>query len=91
MRSTEQMKFTLPLVMADRVKALVANGTYASESEVIREGLLVLQERESAVDSWLGTDVAAAYDRHKTDPTQARPLHEAWQSLESEMDVIDRE
>lgn len=88
---TKQMNITLPLDVADRVKALVANGDYASEIEVIREGLLVLQERENAVEQWLGTDVATAYDQHKTDPTQARPLDEAWQSLEAEMDAIDRE
>ena len=39
MRTTQQFSVTLPNEMADQVRAKVARGDYASESEVIREGL----------------------------------------------------
>lgn len=91
MRSTQQMSITLPMEMAKRVKQRVADGDYASESEVIREGLRALQERENAVEHWLRTEVAATYDAHKADPTKAKPLDEVWKRLEAHMDEIDRE
>lgn len=91
MRSTQQLSITLPVEMANLVKQRVANGDYVSESEVIREGLRALQERENAVEHWLRTEVAATYDAHKTDPTKALPIDEAWKRLEARMDEIDRE
>ncbi|MBY5437651.1 type II toxin-antitoxin system ParD family antitoxin [Rhizobium leguminosarum] len=91
MRSTQQMSITLPVEMAKRIKQRVSNGDYASESEVIREGLRALQERENAVEHWLRTEVAATYDAHKADPTKAKPLDEVWRRLEARMDEIDRE
>lgn len=63
MRTTRQMSVTLPLEMADMVRARVASGDYASESEVIREGLRALAAREQAVESWLRDQVLTAHDR----------------------------
>jgi hypothetical protein len=39
MRTTQQLSITLPNEMADLVRAKVATGEYATEREVIREGL----------------------------------------------------
>ncbi|KAA0689403.1 type II toxin-antitoxin system ParD family antitoxin [Neorhizobium sp. P12A] len=91
MRSTQQLSITLPLEMANLVKQRVSNGDYVSESEVIREGLRALQERESAVEHWLRTNVADTYDAYRADPTKARPIDEAWKQLEAGMDDIDQE
>jgi putative addiction module CopG family antidote len=91
MRSTQQMSITLPLEMANMVKARVASGDYVSESEVIREGLRALLERENAVEHWLRTEVAPTYDAYKADPTRAKPLDDAWKDLVALMDDIDRE
>lgn len=85
------MSITLPVEMAKRVKQRVSNGDYASESEVIREGLRALQERENAVEHWLQTEVAATYDAYKADPTKAKPLDVVWKRLEARMEEIDRE
>jgi antitoxin ParD1/3/4 len=40
MRSTQQLSITLPNEMGAAVKSKVATGEYATESEVIRDGLL---------------------------------------------------
>lgn len=48
MRTTQQFSITLPKEMAGLVKAMVANGTYATESEVIRDGLRALLARANA-------------------------------------------
>lgn len=71
MRSTQQFSITLPNEMADAVRAKVASGEYATESEVIREGLRALLARDRAIEDWLRNDVAAAYDALKADPSRA--------------------
>ena len=71
MRSTQQFSITLPNEMAEAVRAKVASGEYATESEVIRDGLRVLLARDRAVEDWLRKDVAAAYDKQKADPSRA--------------------
>jgi antitoxin ParD1/3/4 len=71
MRSTQQLSITLPTEMADLVRAKVAAGEYASESEVIRDGLRTLLARDRAVEEWLRGSVAPAYDALKADPSRA--------------------
>lgn len=71
MRSTQQFSITLPNEMADAVRAKVAAGEYATESEVIRDGLRVLMARDRAVEDWLRGEVVAAYDALKAEPARA--------------------
>lgn len=71
MRTTQQMSITLPKEMADAVKSKVRAGEYASESEVIRDGLRALMARDRAVESWLRNQVGPAYDALKADPSRA--------------------
>ena len=49
----------------------VAAGEYATESEVIRDGLRVLLARDRAVEDWLCREVGAAYDALKAEPARA--------------------
>ena len=76
MRSTRQLSVTLPNEMADEVRAKVASGEYASESEVIRDGLRALRARERAVDNWLRNEALPAYDAYKADPSRGVSLEE---------------
>lgn len=71
MRSTQQLSITLPNEMADAVRAKVASGEYATESEVIRDGLRVLLARDRAIERWLRDEVGAAYDALKAAPSRA--------------------
>lgn len=72
MRSTKQMSITLPHEMAQLVKDKVAKGEYASESEVIRDGLRALLARDRAVEEWLRQQVAPVYDTIKEDQSRGR-------------------
>ena len=72
MRSTQQFSVTLPNEMAAQLRAKVASGEYASESEVIRDGLRALQAREKATEAWLRGEVVPAFDALKADPSRAR-------------------
>lgn len=91
MRTTQQMSITLPMEMARLVKEKVASGTYATESEVIREGLRALQEREAAVERWLRKDVAPTYDAYKANPTRAQTLKAVTTELDAFMDAAEQE
>lgn len=84
MRSTRQLSVTLPVEMAAQVKARVASGEYASESEVIRDGLRALQARGRAVENWLRTDIAPVYDAMQTDPARARSIDNVKASISAE-------
>ncbi|WP_420961400.1 ribbon-helix-helix domain-containing protein [Brucella sp. IR073] len=89
MRSTQQLKITLPDDMAQMVKDKVSSGEYASESEVILDGLYALQEQESphegdpAFEHWLRTEGVAAYDEMKADPSRGVTAEEVLASLEA--------
>lgn len=74
MRTTQQFSITLPLEMAEAVKAKVAAGEYASESEVIRDGLRVLLARDRIMETWLREQVAPAFDAINADPSRAVSL-----------------
>jgi antitoxin ParD1/3/4 len=72
MRTTRQLSITLPNDMADALRERVRSGEYASESEVIRDGLRALFARDQAVEAWLRDEVANAHDSVVTDPSRAR-------------------
>jgi len=84
MRTTKQLSITLPKEMADAVKAKVATGEYATESEVIRDGLRVLMARDRVVESWLLEQVVPAYDALKADPSRAVTVNQIRARLEAE-------
>jgi len=85
MRTTQQLSITLPNDMASMVKAKVSTGDYASESEVIRDGLRALIARDRAVESWLQNKVGPAYDALKADPSLAITASEVRLRLGSEL------
>jgi len=80
-RTTQQFSVTLTNEMAEMVRAKVNTGEYASESEVIRDGLRALQAHERALDSWLRDQVAPVYDAMKADPSRAVPVEKVRASL----------
>lgn len=57
--------------MAEAVKNKVQVGEYATESEVIRDGLRALLARDRAVESWLHQQVGPAYDALKADDSRS--------------------
>ncbi len=73
MRNTHPISITLPHDMAAMVKAKVASVEYATESEVIRDGLRALQARDAAMESWLRDEVAKSYDEYAADPSIGIP------------------
>lgn len=81
MSSPEKRTFSLPIEQASYIDALVASGTYASGSEVVRAGLRSLQERDAAVERWLTEEVAAVYDAMKENPSRAIPAAQVFATI----------
>ena len=81
MRNTQAISVTLPHEMAAMVKAKVASGEYATESEVIRDGLRTLQARDAALENWLRGEVAKSYDEFAADPSSGIPAGEVMERL----------
>lgn len=86
MRTTQSLSITLPLEMAQIVKAKVSSGEYATESEVIRDGLRSLIARDAALEKWLREDVVPTYDAVMADPNLTVSGDEAWKRLSAMME-----
>lgn len=81
LRSTRQLSITLPHEMADMIRDKISSGSYATESEVVRDGLRALQARDRAVEDWLRRVVAPAADAMKADPSRGRSMAKVRSSL----------
>ena len=87
MAATEKRTFTLPTEQSAFIDQLVMSGTYATASEVIREGLRALQERNAAVERWLREEVALTYDRWKADPSGGMTVEEMAERMRKRHEV----
>jgi antitoxin ParD1/3/4 len=78
MRITEQFSITLPHDMAKVVRKKIKSGAYASVSEVVREGVRTLVDRDAALEKWLRTEAVASYDYMKAHPEAGIPMEKAF-------------
>jgi antitoxin ParD1/3/4 len=70
MEATRRIEIELPEEMAEAVRARVASGEFASESEVVATGLALLDDRDAGeddpeLDAWLRGEVVPAYEEWK--------------------------
>jgi antitoxin ParD1/3/4 len=73
LRTTHQFSITLPVEMAEVVEAKIKSGAYASVSEVMREGVRALLERDAAIERWLREEVIAGHEEYVADPSKGVP------------------
>ena len=73
MRTTQQFSITLPHEMAEAVERKIKSGAYASVSEVMRDGVRALLERDAAVDRWLREEVVPGHKEYLADPAKGIP------------------
>ena len=81
MPSPEKRTFSLPTEQAGYIDTLVASGTYASGSEVVRAGLRALQERDAAVEKWLRQEVVGVCDTMQANPGRAIPAEQVFATV----------
>ena len=85
MRTTQSLSITLPLEMAQMVKNKVASGEYATESEVIRDGLRTLATRDAIVEKWLREEVVPTLVALKSNPSRLVDAPEALKQISDYM------
>jgi antitoxin ParD1/3/4 len=73
MRTTQQFSITLPHDMAEAVERKIKSGAYASVSEVMRDGVRALLERDAAVERWLREEVMAGHQEYVANPSKGVP------------------
>ncbi|SDR18905.1 putative addiction module antidote protein, CC2985 family [Rhizobiales bacterium GAS191] len=73
MRTTQQFSITLPLDMAGIVEGKIKSGAYASVSEVMRDGVRALLERDAAVERWLRDEIIPGHREYLADPSKGVP------------------
>jgi antitoxin ParD1/3/4 len=88
MRSTQALSITLPLEMAKMVKDKVRSGEYATESEVVRDGLRMLSARDAAIEKWLVEEVVPTMENLKAGRSRTKSLDEAREFLHSRIDEL---
>lgn len=76
MRSTQQFSITLPHDMAEAVERKIQPGAYSSVSEVMRDGVRALMERDAAVERWLREEVISGHAEHLAEPSKAIPAED---------------
>ena len=81
MPSSEKRTFSLPAEQARFIDSLVASGSYATGSEVIRAGLRALQERDAAIERWLREEVVPVAKAMQEDPGRGIPIDEVRANL----------
>lgn len=83
MRSTLKLSISLPIEIAEAIKATVASGEYASASEVIRDGMRTLMTHDRAVETWLHSQVVPVSEKLKADRSCALSISQVRASLAS--------
>ncbi len=71
---------TLPDDIVQAIEAKVAAGEYASESDVVQDGLEDLLADDPALENWLRDEVVARCRKAATDPSSVIPAE----------DILDR-
>jgi antitoxin ParD1/3/4 len=71
MPATRVLHVELPSELAELVASKVERGEYASASEVVEEGLQLLQDRDEGLERWLREEVVQSYDQYRADPKSA--------------------
>jgi antitoxin ParD1/3/4 len=83
MRTTQQFSITLPLDMANAGERKIKSGAYASASEVVRDGMRALLDRDAAVERWLREEVVPGHQEYLADPTKGVPADAVLKRIKS--------
>jgi len=77
-----EFNITLPEQIADIVRSKVSAGEYASESEVMQEGLLRLLSEDKELDEWIVREVLPVQQAMHATPSRARSMKQVEATLD---------
>ncbi|MGE3246023.1 MAG: type II toxin-antitoxin system ParD family antitoxin [Beijerinckiaceae bacterium] len=70
MRRNVELTINVPGEIADAIRQKVASGAYASEGEVVCEGIHAIETRDADVERWLREEVLAGHEEFLRDPSR---------------------
>jgi antitoxin ParD1/3/4 len=76
-----RLSIELPEELAKIVDELVASGGYANASEVIEEALDLYTSQDEPLEDWVRTEMVAAYDEWKANPSGGLTIDEVREHL----------
>jgi len=82
MADAEKLSITLPGELAEMIRERVRAGEYASDSEVVREALLLWREREAENARKLD-DLRSKVDRSLADPDPSLEAEDVFAELDA--------
>lgn len=82
--------FSISAQQSDFVDDKVRSGGYASSSEVVRDALRTLEERDAMVSDWLRREVVPSLLELKENPGRAGDVDEVFDDIEAELDARAR-
>jgi len=88
MRPGSSRTVSLTPEMEELVRKKVVSGEYATEDEVIHDGLMALAARDTALEAWLEQEVVPTLDALDGDPSRVMPLDEARRRLHGRIDRL---
>ena len=87
MKANHALTITLPPDLAEMVELKVRSGEYASEEEVINDGLRSLATEGAGLEDWIHDTVLPTVDRLAADPSRAINDADAWRRIKAHIDV----
>lgn len=88
MSGVKKRTFSVTAEQSDFIDRLMARGGHASGSEVVREGLRMLQEHDAEIERWLQREVIPTYDRWKAGLEKTYTADEVFDELHRTIDEI---
>jgi antitoxin ParD1/3/4 len=64
------------------VRGKVKSGEYASEADVVREGVAALQDKDAEFERWLREVAGPRYDSYHANPSSGIPIDQVEEHLE---------
>ena len=83
MRPSQHFRVDLPADIAEAVEEKVKSGAYASVSEVMRDGVQALLERDEKVEQWLRDEVVPGHAEYLADPSKGVPADQIMNRIRS--------
>ncbi|WP_117190591.1 ribbon-helix-helix domain-containing protein [Rhizobium terrae] len=90
MRPNRSITISLSEDMAELVEKKIASGEFATESEVVEEGLRYLADHDAEIEEWLRKEVVPTLRAYDADPSSAKTADETRRELEEYMRTRDR-
>ena len=84
-----ELQITLPDEELAIVRQKVSTGEFASESEVISEGIALIHENDLSFEQWVRKVALPAYENFEADPSTGMSVEQVRAQLAADLDQME--